>query len=413
MDKLNAFRYTMDSCNHCGQCKWILPHKMHGWDFAEICPIYQYYGFDACSGQGLINNAKEVLNGTVSYGDGLEKLLYNCTACGACDVNCKSVRDMDVLDTIYALRADCAEKGALPQAVRETGDAITNTHNIYGLPHEDRCNGLPADCGETPGADTVLYLGCVASYRHKEIALAAIQILQKGGVPFRLLREEEWCCGAYLWRTGQMDAAEALVHRNIELLRTQGVKTLITACGECFGSFRSGYPRFEAMPCEVRHISEVAAELIAEGKLKLHSVSLLGPVTYHDPCMLGRQSEEYVPWEGEIKPYGLLDPPKVWRRGEHGVYDAPRAILQAIPELELREMPRNSEESFCCGAMAIDPEFRTWAGSERRREAVQSGAAALVTACPFCLDALDEKESELQCCDLSVLLANALEGGDQ
>ncbi|MBO4835220.1 MAG: (Fe-S)-binding protein [Lachnospiraceae bacterium] len=414
MDKLNDFRYTMDSCNHCGQCKWILPHKMHGWDFAEICPIYQYYGFDACSGQGLINNAKEVLNGTVSFGDGLEDLLYTCTACGACDVNCKSVRDMEVLDTIYALRTDCAEKGALPESVKETGNNVINTHNIYGLPHEERWNWLPADCGETPDADTVLFLGCAASYQHKEIALAAIQILQKGGIPFRLLREDEWCCGAYLWRTGQMEAAEALVHRNIELLRAQGVKTLITACGECFGSFRSGYPRFEELPCEIRHISEVAAELVEQGKLKLHSASLPGPVTYHDPCMLGRQSEVYVPWEGKMKPYGLLDPPKVWRRGEHGVYDAPRKILQAIPELEYCEMPRNSEESYCCGAMAIDADFRTWTGAERRREAVQSGASAMVTACPFCLDALDsDQEGNLPCYDLSVLLANALEGGEQ
>lgn len=413
MDKLNSFRYTMDSCNHCGQCKWILPHKMHGWDFAEICPIYQYYDYDAYSGQGLLNNAKEVLNGTVTYGDGLEELLYNCTACGACDVNCKSVRDMDVLDTIYALRADCAEKGALPEPIKETGSAIVNTHNIYGLPHEERSSWLPADCGETPDADTVLFLGCAASYHHKEIALAAIQILKKTGIPFRLLREEEWCCGASLWRTGQTEAAQALVHRNIELLRSQGVKTLITACGECFGSFRNGYPRFEPLPCEIRHISEVAAELIEQGKLLLHPVSLPGPVTYHDPCMLGRQSEEYVPWEGTIKPYGLLDPPKVWRRGEHGVYDAPRAVLKAIPGLELLEMPRNSEESFCCGAKAIDEEFRTWAGSERRREAVQSGALALVTACPFCLDALDTEKTELLCYDLSVLLAKALEGGEE
>ena len=413
MNKLSDFRYTMDSCNHCGQCKWILPHKMHGWDFAEICPIYQRYGFDACSGQGLLNNAKEVLNGTVSYGDGLEHLLYTCTACGACDINCKSVRDMDVLDTIYALRADCAEKGALPEPVKKKGEAVVNTHNIYGLPHEERSSWLPSDCGETPDADTVLFLGCAASYQHKEIALAAISILQKGQVPFRLLREDEWCCGSYLWRTGQTEDAKALIHRNVELLRSQGVKTIITACGECYGSFRNGYPRFEALPCKVRHISEVAAELIADGKLQLHPISLKGPVTYHDPCMLGRQSEEYVPWDGEIKPYGLLDPPKVWLRGEHGVYDAPREVLKAIPGLELLEMTRNNEESFCCGAMAIDEDFRTWTGTERRREAEQCGALALVTACPFCLDALDAKEeSGLPCYDLSVLLANALEGGE-
>ena len=114
-----------------------------------------------------------------------------------------------------------------------------------------------------------------------------------------------------------------------------------------------------------------------------------------------------------MKPYGLLDPPKVWRRGEHGVYDAPRAVLKAIPGMELAEMPRSSEESFCCGAFAIDKDFRTWAGKERRREAVQSGASAIVTSCPFCLDALDEKEDNLHCYDLCVLLADAIEGGKQ
>ena len=83
MSDLKKFKYTMDSCNHCGQCKWILTPKMHGWDFAQICPIHAKFGFDAYSGQGLINIAKEVMNGTLQYGDGLEDLLYTCTACGA------------------------------------------------------------------------------------------------------------------------------------------------------------------------------------------------------------------------------------------------------------------------------------------------------------------------------------------
>ena len=409
MDKLTDFQYTIDSCNHCGQCKWILPHRMAGHEFAEVCPIYRRFGYDACSGQGLINIAKEVMNGTVTYGDGLERLLYNCTACGACDVNCKCVRDMEVLDTIYALRADCAETGALPEELKALGAAVTETHNIYGLPHDTRCDWLSADCGETPGADTVLFLGCAASYRHHEIALAAIRVLRALDVPFRLLREEEWCCGAALWRSGQREAAAALVRRNVELLRAQGVKTLVTACGECFGSFRAGYPRFEPLPCAVRHISELAAEAIAAERLRLHPAALTGPVTYHDPCMLGRQSEEYVPWAGVIRPYGLHEPPKQWRRGEHGVYDAPRAVLRAIPGLDLCEMPRREEEAWCCGAHAVDAEMRAWTASERRAEARSSGACAVVTACPFCLDAL--ADGDLPCHDLSVLLADALEGG--
>ena len=112
MSDLNKLRYTIESCNHCGQCKWLLPGRMSGWDFAQICPIHIKFGFDAYSGQGLINIAKEVMNGTLQYGDGLEDLLYTCTACGACDVNCKNVRDMELLDTILELRAHCVENSA-------------------------------------------------------------------------------------------------------------------------------------------------------------------------------------------------------------------------------------------------------------------------------------------------------------
>ena len=82
MDKLSDLRFTMESCNHCGQCKWIMPAKMHGWDFAEMCPIHSFHHFDAYSGQGLLNIARERLDGKLEYGDGLEEMIYSCTACG-------------------------------------------------------------------------------------------------------------------------------------------------------------------------------------------------------------------------------------------------------------------------------------------------------------------------------------------
>ena len=114
MEKLKKYEYSMDSCNHCGQCKWILPPKMHGWDYAEICPIHRWHRFDAYSGQGLLNISKEVLTGRLKIGEGLENVLYACTACGACDVNCKNVRDIEVLETIHALRELCAREGTAP-----------------------------------------------------------------------------------------------------------------------------------------------------------------------------------------------------------------------------------------------------------------------------------------------------------
>lgn len=413
MDTLNDFKYTMDSCNHCGQCKWLLSPKSKGWDFAEICPIYQLYGFDAYSGQGMINIAKEVMNGKLEYGDGLEEMLYSCTTCGACDVNCKNVRDMEVLDTILALRADCAERGTLPDPIRETAEHIEETHNIYGLPAEKRFAWLTEEIPEESDCDTVLFIGCAAAYRHPEIALAAIRILQAGGIRFRLLREEEWCCGSFLWRTGQTEKAEKLIRRNVELFHNKGIKTIITACAECFGAFRSGYPRFLETQFTVRHISEVAAELLKEGRLSVSRTHDPLRVAFHDPCMLGRQSEPYTHWEGEIRPFGLHVPEKQWRRGEKGVYEPPREVLRALPGIELVEMPRNYEESYCCGAgggaSAVHPELNKWAAGERRREAASVGADAIVSGCPFCQDSFEQLgDHPMPYLDLTVLLAGML-----
>lgn len=413
MDKLKDFEYTMDSCNHCGQCKWILAPKMKGWDFAEICPIHQRYGFDAYSGQGLLSIAKEILTGKLQYGDGLEELLYTCTCCGACDVNCKNVRDMEVLDTILALRDDCAKNGELPKAHRETARRIAGTHNIYGLPHGERFAWMPKDYEDDGNADTALFIGCAAAYKNSDTALAAVKILRAGGVKFRLLREDERCCGASLWRTGQTEAAAELIERNIETFRRLGIKTVITACAECFGAFRSGYPRFARTEFETRHITEVAAELISSGRIAPKAFREPLMVTYHDPCMLGRLSEPYVPWNGIIRPFGLHEPPKTWRRGENGVYDAPRRVLGAIPGVELTEMTRNYEDSFCCGAgggaAEANPDFAARTAGERRREALSTGAEAIVSCCPFCRQSLEGAgDNPMPYLDLTVLLADSL-----
>ena len=408
MSELKKFQYTMDSCNHCGQCKWLLPGRMYGWDFAEICPLHAFNGFDACSGQGQIHIAREIMEGKLRYTPALADMLHACTACGACDVNCKSVRDMEVLETIYELRRDCAEQGFAPAPVRAAADRVKKTHNLYGLPHEDRFAWLPAEYEDDPEADVALFVGCSA-YRYPETALAAIRILKAGGVRFRLLREE-WCCGAALWRAGLRREAEETIRHNVEAIRAAGVKTLVTACAECFGSFRSVYPRYAALPFETKHISELATELLREGRLRLRPLKKPLTVTYHDPCLLGRLSEPYVPWEGEIRSYGLHVPEKQWNRGEHGVYEPPRELLRAIPGLSLREMPRSMEEAWCCGAQSQDPELAAFAAAERKREAASTGAEAVVSACPFCREALAPDEaSAMPYFDLTELLAEQLD----
>lgn len=389
MSDLKAFQYTLEQCNHCGQCKWLLPARATGRDFAVVCPIYDHFHFDAYSGQGILNVAREVLEGRLTQNAEIAGLLHRCTGCGACDVNCKSVRDMEVLGAILELRRDSAETGFLPEAKKALGDRVEATHNIYGLPHGERFSWLPEGFSDDPDSDTALFVGC-SVYKRPETALAAIRILKAGGVKFRLLYEEEWCCGGALWRSGQHERAQALMRRNVDTFRRLGIRRIITACAECFGAFRSGYPRFVETDFETVHITQIASQLLREGKLALRGDVPPVTLTWHDPCMLGRLSEPYVPWEGEIRSYGLHVPEKQWQRGEHGIYDAPRALLRAIPGVTLREMPRCLEDSWCCGAYAadVDPEFAKRTADERKREAASVDAEGIVSSCPFCREAL-------------------------
>ncbi|MBQ4369519.1 MAG: (Fe-S)-binding protein, partial [Oscillospiraceae bacterium] len=73
--------------------------------------------------------------------------------------------------------------------------------------------------------------------------------------------------------------------------------------------------------------------------------------------------------------------------GAHGVYDAPRALIAATGA-NLLEMERIREYSWCCGAgggcSEVDVKLSDFAANERIEEAKASGAACLITACPWC-----------------------------
>jgi Fe-S oxidoreductase len=416
MDTLKDYVYTMESCNHCGQCKWVLGPKMRGWKYAEICPIHMRYHYDAYSGQGLINVAQELLEGKLKYEDGLIEYIYTCTTCGACDINCKSIRDMEVLDTILALRAKCVEDGHGPMPKhKEYAHNVEADHNIYGRSHDQRFDWLPGDELLSDGSKVAYFAGCATSYLHPDIAIDTIKILNAGGMDFKILHAEEYCCGAPLWRTGQIEAAKKLVGQNLDTLRKQGIKTLITSCAECYGTFKGFYPRIAKLDFEVLHITEVIQKMSKEGKIR-PSKNLNMKITYHDPCLLGRLSELYVPWNGQIKAFGYHDPPKQWRRGTNGIYEAPREILRLIPGIELAEMTRNEENSFCCGGgggvPAAFPDFAQWTALERLDEAKSTGAEAIVSCCPLCKSsfekAIDAGKIMIHYHDLTELVAKSL-----
>lgn len=416
MDTLKDYIFTMESCNSCGQCRFLLGPKTKGWEYVEICPIYARYLYESYSGQGLINIAQELLEGTIEYEDGLTKIIYQCTTCGACDINCKSVRDMEVMDTILALRAKCVEDGQGPMPEhKEYATLVEKHHNIYGKSHARRFDWLPEGIKLQEKANVAFFVGCTTCYLYPEIARDTIKILNAGGIAFNVMNAEEYCCGAPLWRTGQMSEAIKLVEYNLDVFKKRRIKTLITSCAECYGTFKGLYPRIAGLDFEVMHITEVIQNLLKQGKLELRN-KLEMKVTYHDPCLLGRLSELYIPWKGEIKAFGYHDPPKQFRRGTNGVYEAPREILKAIPGIDLREMTRNAENAFCCGGgggvPAVFPDFATWTANERLGEAISTGAEAIVSCCPFCESSfenvIDNRKRPIRYHDLTELVAKAI-----
>jgi Fe-S oxidoreductase len=168
---------------------------------------------------------------------------------------------------------------------------------------------------------------------------------------------------------------------------------------------------------EIHHSTQFIGNLISEGRLK-PSKKVLSRVTYQDPCGLGRKGEPYIHWNGkEITGHRrLFDPPREFRRGTYGVYQPPRDVLNSIPGLKLVEMYRKKEYAWCCGAgggvKETNADFAGWTARERIAEAEETGAEALVTACPGCkrsfMDAVKPNGSSLRIYDVAELVARAI-----
>jgi len=169
------------------------------------------------------------------------------------------------------------------------------------------------------------------------------------------------------------------------------------------------------MGFKVMHIVEYVDQLLQDGKLKFDNPVEM-KLTYHDSCNLGRLSEPWIHWEGTRGKYGCLEPPKEYRRGTYGIYQAPRNILSAIPGVELVEMYRMRENTWCCGAGGgvrdANKDFALWTARDRLEEAKAVGAEAIVSACPYCREnfseAIKNQGEKLKAYDISELIARAM-----
>jgi Fe-S oxidoreductase len=344
--------------------------------------------------------------------------LYKCTLCGACDSRCKRNLDIEVLQVIENLRIRCVEQGKGPMPEHKAmADKIRKSHNEYGKPHEDRQKWVTGDIKVAEKADVAYFVGCYSAYKEPALAQATAKILNHTGTNFMLLADE-WCAGNYVMATGQIDLARELAEHNVKAIEDSGAKTVITASAECYKSLKVDFPRLlgkstEDMPYTALHITEYLDQLMQDGKLEFKK-NVNMKVTYHDPCNLGRLSEPWQEWEPNyvrVIPIG-----KVWRRGDRGIYDAPRNVLQGIAGIEIVEMERNRSNTWCagsCGGTELAfPDFAMWTAGERIEEAQATGADVIVTCSPDARELLtkaaEAKKANMKVYDITEIILQAI-----
>jgi len=390
--------FDLDACMRCGRCLENCPPNLSGKplapkrNFDDLRSHMEEKGALLRQRKNLEGGspvAKALIGGVIS-----EDVIWACTFCMACENVCPVY--IPCLDKLLDMRRYLVlMESKFPFEVQLVFKNMENNNNPWGVGR-----GLRAEWAKDLGVkrfseesdpQVLLWVGCAGSFddRNKKVAVSLVKILTTGGIRFGILGTEEGCCGDSARRIGNEYLFQTLVKANIQILQGYGVKKILTMCPHCFHTLKNEYPQFGG-EFQVFHYTQFLAELLSQGKLKL-TKPIDKVITYHDSCYLGRGNQ---------------------------IYEAPRRILNSIPGLRLVEMERNHLYSFCCGAgggrMWMEERIGTRINQMRTDQAIQTKAALVGTACPYCLtmigDGIREKgqEETMTVFDLSELMVQSL-----
>ena len=362
------------ACIQCNRCTNVCPANHTGKALSpaaiEINKRYEFNTIIPEFSKG-VESPKELLGLLLN-----EESLWACTTCGACVEVCP-VGCEQMIDIVDIRRDQVMMKGEFPAELANTFRNLERSGNPWGLSADKRlewAQGLDVKTvEENPEFEVLFWVGCAGSYDPAAQATtkSMIEILNHANINYAVIGKAEKCTGDPARRAGNEYLYYQLATENVETLNgilieetldKNKKKKVVTTCPHCFNALFNDYPQLGGH-YDVVHHTQFLEMLTKEHKLPpLQQQSL----TYHDPCYLGRHNN---------------------------IYDAPRNVLGAITE-----MPRNKNNSFCCGAGGAqfwkEEEPGTMRVSENRfLEAQATGATVIAAGCPFCKVMLKSSES--------------------
>lgn len=364
------------SCTECGRCQDLCP----AWNTEKPLSPKKFV-MDMRDAAVENYNPHEGVNVLAMANAIDDDVLWSCTNCGACVDQCPT--DIEHIDHIADLRRfKVLAESDFPSELTGLFKNIETKGNPWGRNNSERrawIDEARADGIEVPiiGEDAtdfadmeyLFWVGCAGAYdeQGRKTTRAVVDLLHTAGVKFGVLSTGETCTGDPARRAGNEFLFQMMAQQNVETLNNafegvpEGQRKIITTCPHCFNTLRNEYPDFDGH-FDVFHHTQLLNRLVREGLLKPipRTPENRKPITYHDPCFLGRHNK---------------------------VFDPPRELLEATG-VSLREMDRNRDEAFCCGAggarMFMEEKLGTRINEFRAEQAIATGAEEIATGCPFC-----------------------------
>ncbi|WP_321416384.1 (Fe-S)-binding protein [uncultured Desulfobacter sp.] len=392
MIDLEQYRTWTQACVKCGACR-------------ATCPVFKAENTEGGVARGKITLAQAMMDGQVFAEDRLVHDLSQCLLCGSCANLCPN--QVPTHEIVAAARREVARKKGLSGFGKGVAALLTHKKTMDWMSKSGElasrllCRRIPDTSGLklrfpvpgiprertlpkpsfTPflnreirqtvsfstGPKVLFFTGCGINYLYPEIGAYLVRILNFMGIHVTLT-DEQVCCGLPALSAGAGNAVDTLAQRNLKALKPHAFDYVITACASCHGALAGLYPTlgadYHVFADKTRDIMEFLMDMDLVGRLAaLPRSKAPVKVTYHDPCHLRN----------------------------HGLTQAPRQLLHALPQIDYVEM---TDAATCCGLGGTFSvhhyETSQKIGDQKAHHIAQSGAQIVATACPGCMIQLQD-----------------------